>query len=96
MVALIHTVQAAGSTEAFASVVNPIMEHIVSPLIMLMFAVAAVVFVWGVIEMIMNGEDASAREKGKNHVLAGSIGLAIMLSAWGIMYLISNTISSLK
>lgn len=92
---LVATVYAASQdpTEAFASVVNPIIQNIVNPIVMLMFAVAIVVFIWGIVEMVMHGDDSGAREKGRNHMLAGLIGIVIMLSAWGIIYFISNTIS---
>ncbi|HTK33129.1 MAG TPA: hypothetical protein VL335_01115 [Candidatus Paceibacterota bacterium] len=79
--------------DTFAKVIDPIITNIVDPIIMLMFAVAIIVFVWGIVEMMMNGDDSSAREKGRWHMLAGIIGLVIMTSAWGIVYFISNTIS---
>ena len=77
---------------AFAAVIDPIITNIVSPLVMLMFAVAIIVFVWGIVEMLMHGDDATAREKGRWHMLAGVIGICIMVSAWGIIYFISGTI----
>jgi hypothetical protein len=94
MVSLVNTAYAASDpTTAFAGVVDPIISNIVNPLIMLMFAVAIIIFVWGVVEMIMKGDDSSARSQGQSHMLYGVIGMAIMLSAWGIVYFISNTIS---
>jgi hypothetical protein len=91
---LIDTAHAATDpTAAFATVVDPIIVNIVDPIIMLMLAVAIVVFVWGVVEMMLHGDDATARDKGRNHMLAGIVGLVIMISAWGIIYFISNTIS---
>jgi len=79
-------------TPAFAAVIDPIITNIVSPLIMLMFAVAIIVFVWGVVQMMINGDDAEARQKGRWHMLSGVIGIFIMVSAWGIISLISNTL----
>jgi hypothetical protein len=79
-------------TPAVAAVINPIIKNIVSPLIMLMFAVTIVVFVWGIVEMFLKGDDPTAREKGRTHMLAGIIGVFIMVSAWGIIQLISNTL----
>ena len=79
--------------DSFGKVIDPIIYHIVDPLIMLMFAVAIVVFVWGIVEMLMHGDDSTAREKGRWHMLGGVIGIVIMISAWGIVYFISNTIS---
>jgi len=95
MISLVNTVYAATTdpTASFATVVDPIITNIVAPLIELMFAVAIVVFVWGIVEMFMNGDDATAREKGRWHMLFGVIGIFIMISAWGIINFISATIS---
>jgi NADH:ubiquinone oxidoreductase subunit 6 (subunit J) len=93
MIHLVNNAYAASDpTAAFASVVDPIIASILDPLVMLMFAVAVVVFVWGIVEMLMHGDDATAREKGRNHMLGGIVGIVIMVSAWGIIYFISNTI----
>lgn len=79
----------------FASVINPIISNVVNPVVELMFAVALIVFVWGVVEMLMKGGDADARTKGRNHMLGGVIGMLIMMSAWGIVNLIANTIGQI-
>ena len=94
MIHLIDTAHAATDpTATFASVIDPVIANILDPLIMLMFAVAVVVFVWGVVEMFIHGDDAAARQKGQWHMLGGIVGIFIMVSAWGIIYFISNTIS---
>ncbi len=79
-------------TAAFASVADPIIVNIVNPIVMLMFAVAIIIFVWGIVEMLMHGDDSTAREKGRNHMLGGIVGIVIMVSAWGIVHFISNTL----
>ena len=78
---------------AFATVLAPIITNIVNPIILLMFAVAIIMFAWGVIEMMLKGDDSTAREKGRWHMLAGVIGIFIMTSAWGIIWFISDTIA---
>ena len=80
---------------SFASVISPIIANIVNPIVELMFAVALIVFVWGVVEMMLKGGDAEARSKGRNHMLGGVIGMVIMMSAWGIVNLISNTVGQI-
>ena len=94
MIHLVNIANAAAPdpTPAFAAIVNPFIDNIVSPIIMLMFAVTIIVFVWGVVEMLMHGDDASAREKGRWHMFFGIIGIFVMVSAWGIIQLISNTL----
>jgi len=92
MLSLVPYVQAQVDATAFGNVVNPIITNIVDPVIELMAAVGILVFVFGVVEMIINANDPDARGKGQQHMLYGFIGMVIMLSAWGIIYIISNTI----
>ena len=81
---------------AFGRVINPIIENIVNPIVWLMFAVATIVFAYGIFEMIWKGGDPDARSQGSKHMIGGVIGMFIMLSAWGIINLIANTVTGLK
>lgn len=64
---------------------NKIVEVIVNPIIFLMFAVALVVFLWGVAEFVRNSNDSASQSKGKSHILWGLVGMAIMVSAFAII-----------
>lgn len=81
---------------AFGNIMTPIFTHIVNPVVGFLFVIAVVVFAFGIFEMVWKGGDPDARSTGRNHMLGGVIGMFIMLSAWGIINLISNTISGLK
>ena len=89
---LVPYAQAAIDATAFGKVVSPIIVNIVYPIVELMFGIALVAFVYGIIQMVIHGADETARATGKNMILYGTIGMFIMLSAWGIIYLISNTV----
>ena len=91
---VIPIANAAVDMQKFGSVVTPIMSNIVNPIVWLMFGVAAVVFTYGVLQMVIKGNDPEARTSGQKSILYGIIGMFIMVSAWGIVYLISNTIKS--
>lgn len=80
---------------AFGRVMDPIINNIVNPIVMLMFSVAVVVFAYGIFEMIWKGGDPDARAQGRTHMIGGVIGMFIMLSAWGIINLIANTLRGL-
>ena len=95
MFSLVNTANAAVSTAAFAAVVNPIVTNVVLPIVMLAFAVATVVFIYGVLQMVLHPVDAEAHRKGRVSMVSGLIGLFIMMSAWGIITLISNTVSQI-
>ena len=67
--------------------------QIINPIIVFMMALAILMFVWGVVEFLMNqgGGEEKAIANGKQHILWGLIGLLIMVSVFGIMRLIVNT-----
>ena len=95
LIPVISHVQAAVDLTAFGQTVNPIITHIVYPIVALLFAVAVIAFVYGVLQIVLKGDDEEARKQGKSSILYGSIGMFIMVSAWGIIYLISNTVKTL-
>ncbi|MFA6445911.1 MAG: hypothetical protein WCW14_01520 [Candidatus Paceibacterota bacterium] len=75
---------------------NNVIDIIVNPLIWLIFGIAIVVFLWGAMEFFVSAEDAEKRTTGKQHMFWGIIGMAIMMSAYGIVNLITSTIESLN
>ena len=85
---------AAVDATAFGNAVDPIIRNIVDPVVTLMFAVALVVFAYGVLQVVWGSAEGDARGNAKKAMLGGILGMFIMLSAWGIIYLISNTIKT--
>ena len=80
---------------AYASIddtIRKVNKAIINPLIVLFFAIAAVYFAYGVFEFIKDSDSPDAREKGKQHIIWGLIGMAIMGSAFFIMSLILGTL----
>jgi len=77
---------------AAATFVGKVNRYITNPLIILMFAVALVYFLYGVLQFILNSDKADEREIGKNHMIWGIIGMFIMFAVGAILHLIINTI----
>lgn len=64
---------------------------ILNPVIYLLFAVALLIFIKGLVEFLANRDNATERQKGKMHMIWGVIGLFIMFAAFTIINLITNT-----
>lgn len=79
----------AEGVDTFVSNVNKL---ILNPLIGLLFGIALVFFLYGVVEFLMNSETEEGKTMGKKHMLWGVVGLFIMLSVWGILNLVISTI----
>lgn len=74
-----------------ASQLDSIINNIGSTLqtvIGLIFILATVIFLWGVIRFIASSGDETARTKSRGMMLWGIIGLAVMVAAWGITTLL--------
>lgn len=69
--------------------VSGLINDAVIPLI---FAVATVFFIWGAVKffIISAGEEAQ-REQGKQFMFWGIIALAVMLSVWGLVGILTST-----
>jgi succinate dehydrogenase/fumarate reductase cytochrome b subunit len=65
---------------------------ILNPLILFLFALALAYFLYGVMQFIINPGNEEIRKTGKSHMMWGVVGMVIMVSVFGIMQLIVNTI----
>lgn len=75
-----------------STLVARITDAIINPLIALIFAAGFLVFAWGVVQFMLGlANDTEAKNDGKKHMLWGVIGMAIMMSALGILRVIANT-----
>jgi len=71
---------------------NEILYVINNILVPVLFAVAFIVFIYGVFKAyILSGGDEGEVKKGHQLVLWGIIGFAVMLSLWGLVNVVSNT-----
>lgn len=64
---------------------------ILNPILTLGFAVAMLVFLWGIFEFVRNPADAENRKKGQRNIMWGLVGLVIMFSVSGIVKIILGT-----
>jgi hypothetical protein len=57
-----------------------------------LFAVAIIMFIWGVIKFfIINSDEEAKREQGKQFMIWGIVALAVMLSVWGLVGILKTT-----
>lgn len=67
-------------------------ELIFNPLITILFSVALLTFLFGIVEFLSAKDNQEKVAKGKRHMLYGIIGFFIMLGAFGILNLITDFI----
>ena len=66
-------------------------EYILNPIITLAFAIALLVFFWGIFQFVASETGDKEREKGKSKIIYGILGMFVMLSAVGIIGVILKT-----
>ncbi len=72
----------------FLSYVTCIIGKSVIPLI---FALAVTMFVWGVVQYVINSDDEAKKQKGRQFIIWGIIGLVVMVSVWGLVKIVGTT-----
>ncbi|HVX90945.1 MAG TPA: hypothetical protein VHC20_04975 [Candidatus Paceibacterota bacterium] len=76
----------------FAQVVNNFISFINNSLIPLLFALAFLFFLVGLVRFFFSDGDEN-RQKGRQFALWGMIGLIVLFSIWGIVNLLLATFS---
>lgn len=74
-------------------IISKINQIIINPIIALMFAVALIYFVYGVLEYLVKAKsDPSAIQNGAKHMGWGLFGMFVMVSVFGFLRVIINTL----
>ncbi|MFZ3011718.1 MAG: pilin [Minisyncoccia bacterium] len=89
-------VQATGSAcrmgENFQGVLGYFTCIINDSVIPFMFAIAIAMFIWGAVKFfIINADEEAKREQGKQFMIWGIIALAVMMSVWGLVGILTST-----
>lgn len=66
--------------------------NISKSIVPLIFVLATAAFVWGVVQyVILGAEEEAVRAKGKQFMIWGIIALAVMVSVWGLVNVLTTT-----
>ncbi len=63
---------------------------LLSTVVPILIALGVVYFVWGVITYVI-ASDEEAKSAGRNRVIYGIIGLAVIVAVWGLVKILTNT-----
>ncbi|MDO8604183.1 MAG: hypothetical protein Q7K40_02165 [bacterium] len=67
-----------------------IIDAILQPFVVLLMAVAVAYFLFGVMKFVKDQSSEDAQSEGKQHMVWGVVGLAIMVGVYGILNFISS------
>lgn len=80
------------SIDDLSTLVVWIICFIMKALVPLAFSIAIILFIWGVIKYVINADNEAKRKEGGKFILWGIVALFVMLSVWGLVAVLSNTI----
>ncbi|MBL1434331.1 hypothetical protein COB87_002060 [Candidatus Wolfebacteria bacterium] len=88
---LVAVAQFAGS--GVEDLASDIITFINETLIPLVFALALIVFIWGLFQsFIIGGTNEEKRAEGKQLMMWGIIAFAVMVSVWGLVNILTGTL----
>lgn len=88
--ALLLAMPFVASAQTFGSILG-VINTLVNQLIPLTMALALLAFFWGLVRYIWNSSSEEAKQEGKNIMIAGIVGLFVMVSIWGLVGIIAQT-----
>lgn len=68
-----------------AAFVQKVNDVLINPVLALIFTAALFLFLWGVFQFIVHGQEEAARDTGRKHMLWGIIGMVLMVSVFAIL-----------
>ena len=72
------------------AIIEKIKDKILNPIEIFLIVLATLFFLWGVVDFIAGAASEERRTKGKQHMIWGILGLAIILGARGIITVLEN------
>lgn len=81
----------AGNLNTVSNFLNNIRNFMNNTLVPLIFALAFLVFLWGMFQtFILGGGDEEKQKKGKQLMMYAIVGFVVMVSLWGIVNLVAQ------
>jgi mannose/fructose/N-acetylgalactosamine-specific phosphotransferase system component IID len=83
---MISNAQPSSDAGGFLATIQSLLNSVVPVLISL----GIVYLVWGIVQYMI-GDSEEAKTKGKERVIFGIVGLAIIISVWGLVSIVTRT-----
>ena len=84
--------QSAGNAKNLSEVLDRV-SNLMGSLLPVLVSLGVLYFVWGVVQYVI-GDDEEAKSKGKNRIIYGLIGLAVIVSVWGLVNILADTLGT--
>lgn len=82
-------IDAAGKGSAL---LDRIVTHLLDPVVKVVFTLGLLMFFVGLVQFLWGLKDGKVDQAGKDHMVWGMVGMLIMVSVYGIIAIIMNTV----
>jgi mannose/fructose/N-acetylgalactosamine-specific phosphotransferase system component IID len=65
-------------------------QGILNGIVPLLVTLGVVFLIWGIVQYVI-GDGEEAKKKGKDRIIYGIIGLAVIIGLWGLVNIVTNT-----
>jgi hypothetical protein len=82
-----------GSTKPDANTIGYILckiSDLINVVVPILIALGVLYFIWGIITYVI-ADDEEAKSAGRDRIIYGIIGLAVIISVWGLVKILTNT-----
>ncbi len=79
------------SSKTIGTLIESLLGNFTTLIIQILFALALMYFIFGVYGFVKNAGNPSEREKYSKAIMWGVIGLAVMISVWGLVSIVTGT-----
>ena len=88
------TCNATGNDGTLLTVICKVGE-IINSIVPVLIALGVVYFVWGIVSFVIAG-DEEAKKAGRDKIIYGIIGLAVIVAMWGLVKILTNTFGNVN
>lgn len=85
--------QIAFAQTVITDIIDTIYE-ILNAIVPVLIVLATIFFFWGLAKFILNAGDSEGRKQGVQIMIYGVIGLFVIVSVWGLVALLQNTLKT--
>jgi len=79
----------------YIPLVENIKTYILNPIIYFLFAFALLTFIIGIVQYLNKDNINNKKADSARYIVWGAVGMAIMVSVYGLLNLVSNTVRAL-
>lgn len=73
------------------NIIQAVTGDILRPVVTLLFVLATVSFIFGLIKLLLSAKETKKIEEGRKFIIYGLLGLFTIVAMWGLVYAIKRT-----